>query len=773
MKEIERILELDQIKDQLSSYCACSLGKKMVEEMKIFDDYEDLTRELAMVNEAIRLVYGYGRLPLGGLHDIEPSIKKAERDGMLYPEELLAIADTINACIQVKNYSQNQELDVPYFMEMTNGIVEMKGLMNEINRCINRDGSIPDNASSELSRIRRNITRQSASIRSKMNSLLASEREYLSEPIITTRNDRYVLPVSISYKNQVKGIIHAQSSSNRSAYIEPESVVLMNNALQDERMKEQHEIEKILYNLSQKVKNEKLHLTINLEIMGTLDFLFAKGTYGKEHDCVVAAITPKFNHLELKQARHPLIDPGQVVSNDICVEEPYHMLLITGSNTGGKTVALKTVGLLSLMSLCGMAIPCTKAVIPFFDQIYCDLGDGQSIAESLSTFSSHMKQIVNITENVTAQSLVLIDEVGSGTDPREGECLAQAVLEYLHDYHCITVASTHYSGLKKYAKDCEYIQFASVEFDLETMAPTYHLLNGVIGHSYAFEISSKLGLNSHIVMRASDIKDNNQSQEDQLLEKLEDEMENNRQLEEKLNLQIEAMRIETRKLQQERNRLQQQREKFMEEAKKEADAYIEERKQEADIIFNDIKTRDSQVKMHEVIQARHDLDQLKSVKEESVQIDNSNREFKIGDRVRVISVNREAQIVEISKNKQEVTVSMGGLKMHLDKNDIEYLGKQKKPVVKAKQKSVTKVTTGHYECNVIGMRYVEAMETVDKFLDDALVNHYPSVRIVHGMGTGALRNGIRKMLDKNKHVASYRDGGPNEGGLGATLVYFE
>lgn len=771
MSEIEKILELDIIKQQISSYCACSLGKDMVDEMEMYDDLEDLVEELKIVDEAMSLVYGYGRLPMGGLHDIRPYLQKARMDGILYPEELIRVADTLQACLQVVVYRNSHELEVPRFMELTSRITELKDLIRTITHSISRDGTVYDSASSELARIRKAIKQQSMAIFRKMNDLLSSEKDYLSENIITTRNDRYVLPVNVSYKNQVKGIIHAQSASNKSAYIEPESVVLMNNALQDERMKEQAEIERILFEITQKIKAHYGEIFVNIDIMKELDFIFAKATFGKERDCVVADVVDEYDCLEIIQARHPLIDPKKVVSNDIVMAKPYHILLITGSNTGGKTVTMKTVGLLSMMSLYGLPIPCNKATIPFFDSIYCDLGDGQSIAESLSTFSSHMKNIVNITDHVSHTSLVLIDEVGSGTDPREGECLAQAVLQYLHQFECITVASTHYSALKKYAKECEYVQFASVEFDLENMQPTYRLLNHMIGQSYAFEISKRLGLKLEIVEDANVIKEHLLSKEDQLLEKLEQEMENQRQLQLRLEAQLLEAKKEYNRLNHERKQLENKKEQLMEEAKKDADQYVEDKKLEVQLILDDLKSKAYEVKMHEVIDSKQQLEKLKSKKNQEVLVGDENFVFHVGDKVKVLSVNREAEVTEVSRGG--LTISMGGLKMHVRNKEVVYIGKVKKEKVVSSKKSLKTSSTGHYECNVIGMRYVDAMSVVDKFLDDAIVHRYPHVRIVHGMGTGVLRNGIRKMLDKNKHVVSYRDGGPNEGGLGATLVYFE
>lgn len=772
MNKIAERLEFDKVKQKLLSYTACSLGKNLIEQLGMYENKKELLYQLELTDEAIRLIYGYGRLPLGGLHDLSHAIRKAKMDGMLYPQQLLEIASSLEAVQAVMGYQKACEIEVSHFDELVGQLNEIPGLSRDIQRCIDRDGTIKDNASKELYAIRRRIRNLDASIRQKMDQLASSQKEFLSEAIVTTRNDRFVLPVKTVSKGNIKGIVHAESATSKTSYIEPESVVLMNNQLTEEKNNEQHEIERILYELSQEVKNYAATLEYNQEAMQILDFMFAKGAYGQAIDGCIAKIQEDYSILSFKQARHPLIDPKQVVANDIEFESPYHMLLITGSNTGGKTVTLKTVGLLAMMSLSGLAVPCKQAIVPFYDQIFCDLGDEQSIEQSLSTFSSHMKKIVDIVEHVTGQSLVLIDEIGSGTDPREGESLAQAILDELHEYHCHVVASTHYSGLKKYAKEQPFILFASVEFDLETMSPTYHLLNGLIGQSYAFEISSRLGLSDKIVHRARMIKEDTMSKEDHLLETLENELENNRQLQVKLDETIASYQQQEKQLQRKLKQIEDKQEKVLEEAKAKANEIIEEAKGEVQIILDELKSEAKEIKPHMINNARHELDDLKYVKEEERLINLEKHDYQVGDRVKILSVNREGQVVGISKNGQ-LTVSLGGLKMQLKQEEVQFIGKALKPKVKVNAKSVKTTSSGHYEINVIGMRYEEAMIMVDKFLDDALVHHYPHVRIIHGMGTGALRNGVRKMLDRNKNVVSYRDGGPNEGGLGATLVYFE
>lgn len=772
MKEIYETLEFNAVKLELNQHAACSLGKAIIEQLKMYDNKEELLYQLALTDEASRLIFAYGKAPLGGVYDNSLFYQKAKMDGILYPRDLLQIVSSLEATNAIINYSNENELNTPHFLKLTEQLFGAKNIINEVLRCINYDGEILDLASPELYRIRKSIKNIEVNIQQKMDQLSSLSKDYLSENIVTSRNDRFVLPVKSIYKSKVKGIVHAESASNKTAYIEPESIVLLNNQLAEEKMNEVEEIERILYQLSQMIKKDVHDLQNNQEILAIIDFMFAKGSYANALNCNIATILDNYDCLKLCQARHPLIDQNKVVANDIIIQPPYHMLLITGSNTGGKTITLKTIGLLSMMTLSGLAIPVSQASIPFFDMIYCDLGDEQSIEQSLSTFSSHMKKIVEITRDVTSQSLVLIDEVGSGTDPREGESLAQAILDYLHGYKCILAASTHYSELKRYAKAKDFVLCASVEFDLEHMKPTYHLLTGSIGQSYAFEISSRLGLNDHIVANAKEIKEKSLSKEEILLEKLEKEIENNRQLQLKLQESILLNEKQEKQWRHKNHQFEIEKDKMLEEARKEANLIIDQAKGEVQLVLDDIKNQAKEVKMHVVIDAKHQLDQLKYQENTKVIKNNDTREYKIGDRVIILSLNREGEVLSLPKNGK-LTVSLGGIKMQVGKEEIKYVGPALKTKTKVNSKSIKKVSSGQYEINVIGMRYEEAMAVVDKFLDTALVNNYPHVRIIHGMGTGVLRKGIRKLLDKNKHVVNYRDGGPNEGGLGATLVYFE
>lgn len=768
MKNIYETLEMNVIIEQIKQFCASSLGKNKVDSVYIFNDIDDLNESLCKVNEAMKYISLQGRLPLGGLSDISLSLEKVNRDGSLLTEELLKILSHLECVQSVKNYFLVSDLKTHYLNEMSDGLVENQGLIEEIKRCILPDGSVSDHASERLYALRKQIHDIRNSIRHQMESYVKESKDYLSIDRMTSKNDRLVLPVKVGYKNQIQGLIHAQSATGQTVYIEPERVVMMNNHLAQLKQEEQEEIRRILYHLSQIVKQNYYHFVFNLDILEEFDFIFAKGQYGYIHQCCIPVIQDNGDCLELIEARHPLIDEKKVISHTIRLLNQ-KMLLISGSNTGGKTVTLKTVGLLSMMALCGIPVLCLEAKIPLFDHIYVDLGDEQSIEQSLSTFSSHMMKTIEILNNATSSSLVIIDEIGSGTDPQEGESLAEAILEKFIEKKSFVFASTHYGKLKTFAKEHPQILLASVGFDLEKMRPTYHLKLGSVGQSYAIEIAQLLGLDQDIVKRANDIKDESMSEHERLMEKLEKQQE---LLDSKQN-ELNDLIIKNQKLEKQYHhqihQIEQQKDLILKKAQDQANQLLEEAKENIDLIVDEMKS--SSLKQHEIIQAKHDLDHLKY--QDPIEVIKQDHDLAVGDHVKVMKMNREGDIVEILKNHM-IMVSLSGLSVKLHEDEVQFLHSQTK-VKKMKKATIKKSVkkTGSYEINIIGKRYEEAMAIVDKFLDDALVLGYPHVRIVHGMGTGALRKGVRKLLEKNKHVVSYRDGGPNEGGLGATLVYFE
>lgn len=770
MKNIYDTLEFNQIKNRISSYCVSSLAKAKIEELMPMNDIDELKLEQKYLQQAMKLIFKYGKMPIGYFTDVEPLLLKTTKDGTLFGEDFVQIVYLLNNVKEIQNYLSDKEIDDNELLQLCHELVLPKQLLTDINRCIDGSGNVLDSASLELRRIRRQILSIEANIRTKIDQVKVANKDYLSQEAISTRNNHLVLPVKAGNKNTVKGIIHAVSSSGQTMFIEPDVIVQMNNQLVNAKEDERREVHRILTELSSKVKEHYDVLHENQELMIALDVIFAKAGYGVKIDGIVPEVSEDYQNFNLTKARHPLIDPKAVVANDIILNAPKRMLLISGSNTGGKTVVLKTAGLLSVMALCAMALPCHQATVPMFDQICVDLGDEQSIEQSLSTFSSHMKRLIEITNEVTEKSLVLLDEIGSGTDPKEGQSIAEAILRYLHQVDPLIIASTHYSGLKEFAKNEDYILVAAVEFDQELMRPTYRLIEGSVGNSYAIEISSRLGLNQEIVDMAYQIKESSLTDTDKLLEKLQDELAQVQIEKDRLEALTNEAEVKMNKYNRLINTFEKQKDDLMEQAKLEANKLLEESKQEIDLVVEELKQQ-AVLKPHVVIDAKHNLDLLKH--EQKKIVNDEIREYQVGDVVKVLSANRQGEILSINK-KGILTINMSGLKLNAKPEEVSFISKKVKPKkVKSNLKSLRKTTNQSFELNIIGKRYEEAMLIVDKFLDDAIVNNYTMVRIIHGMGTGVLRNGVRKMLDKNKNVVSYRDGGPNEGGLGATLVYFE
>ena len=664
---------------------------------------------------------------MGYYNDVEPLLLKANKDGTLFGEDFVQIVYLLNNVKEIINYLSDKEIKENELVNLCNQFILPKQLLKEINRCIDSSGNVLDNASKELRRIRRQILSIEANIRTKIEQVKAANKDYLSQEAISSRNNHLVLPVKAGNKNIVKGIVHAVSATGQTMFIEPEIIVSMNNQLVHARDDELREINRILTELSRMVKDNYDLLHENQELMVEIDVIFAKAGYGVQIDGVVPDVCEDYSSFSLIKARHPLIDKDKVVANSIILNEPKRMLLISGSNTGGKTVVLKTAGLLSLMALCGMAVPCNQAVVPMFDQICVDLGDEQSIEQSLSTFSSHMKRLVEITNDVSEKSLVLLDEIGSGTDPKEGQSIAEAILRYLHKVNPLIVASTHYSGLKEFAKNEEYILVAAVEFDQERMIPTYRLIEGSVGNSYAIEISSRLGLKEEIVELAYQIKENSLTDSDKLLEKLQDELTQVQIERDNLELLTNEAKNKMNRYERLINNFEKQKDELIENAKQQANQLLEDSKQEIDLVVEELK-KQAELKQHVVIEAKRNLDLLKH--EEKKIINEEKHAYQIGDIVKVLSANRQGEILSINK-KGILTISMSGLKLNAKPEEVIFVSKKIKPKkVKSNLKSLRKSTNQSYELNIIGKRYEEAMLLVDKFLDDALLSGLQTVRIV-------------------------------------------
>lgn len=759
-------LEFSKILDQVAMYAHSSLATKRVLDLTAYKDLDELHDEIKRTNEAMDIARLLGRLPINAMDDISGAIKLAKTDAILSPEELYAIYHVLDNVSHLKSYFASYEGEIIALRDYATTLEGDEHLKNEIERCILPDFSIADDASAALLKIRKSMRSLTSSIRKTMESYLKTSGDALSLDNLTSRNDRLVLAVKSDHRSEIKGLVHATSASGQTFYIEPERVVTMNNELNDLRADEQEEIRRILKTLSRYVKRIAISLSYDLELVTVLDFIFAKAEYGNFIDGMMPDVVQNGN-LSLHQARHPLIDPEKVVANDIILKQK--VLMITGSNTGGKTVTLKTAGLLSLMAEAGLPVSATKATIPFFDEIYVDMGDDQSIAESLSTYSSHVKKQIQYLHLASKHSLVLIDEIGSGTDPQEGSALAKAMIDAFIQKGCTLIITTHYGSLKNYGQAHDDIALASVGFNIETMKPTYKLKLDTIGSSYAFEIAENLGMDEAIIKKALAYQQEDENETERLAKKLAIKEAELSEKEEYLTKTLAQAQADKQSYEKKLAGIERQREATLEQAKKASNALLDDTKKMIDEIVKEVREKDN-IKDHEVLNAKHMLDELKYEKKQKVKV--QNHTFVVGDHVKIDSMNREGDISEVLKNHQ-VTVLVSGLAIKLKDTDITFLHPKTK-VQKVKSGGRPKMKkTGHYEVNIIGMRYQEAMDTVDKFIDDAIVLGYPSVRIIHGMGTGVLRNGVRKMLKTNKNVKAFRDGGPNEGGLGATVVDLE
>lgn len=759
-------LEFSKILDQVAMYAHSSLATKRVLDLTAYKDLDELHDEIKRTNEAMDIARLLGRLPINAMDDISGAIKLAKTDAILSPEELYAIYHVLDNVFHLKSYFASYEGEIVALRDYVTTLEGDEHLKSEIERCILPDFSIADDASAALLKIRKSMRSLTSSIRKTMESYLKTSGDALSLDNLTSRNDRLVLAVKSDHRSEIKGLVHATSASGQTFYIEPERVVTMNNELNDLRADEQEEIRRILKTLSRYVKRIAISLSYDLELVTVLDFIFAKAEYGNFIDGMMPDVVQNGN-LSLHQARHPLIDPEKVVANDIILKQK--VLMITGSNTGGKTVTLKTAGLLSLMAEAGLPVSATKATIPFFDEIYVDMGDDQSIAESLSTYSSHVKKQIQYLHLASKHSLVLIDEIGSGTDPQEGSALAKAMIDAFIQKGCTLIITTHYGSLKNYGQAHDDIALASVGFNIETMKPTYKLKLDTIGSSYAFEIAENLGMDEAIIKKALAYQQEDENETERLAKKLAIKEAELSEKEEYLTKTLAQAQADKQSYEKKLAGIERQREATLEQAKKASNALLDDARKMIDEIVKEVREKDN-IKDHEVLNAKHMLDDLKYEKKQKVKV--QNHTFVVGDHVKIDSMNREGDISEVLKNHQ-VTVLVSGLAIKLKDTDITFLHPKTK-VQKVKSGGRPKMKkTGHYEVNIIGMRYQEAMDTVDKFIDDAIVLGYPSVRIVHGMGTGVLRNGVRKMLKTNKNVKAFRDGGPNEGGLGATVVDLE
>ncbi|TKI66698.1 endonuclease MutS2 [Lysinibacillus sphaericus] len=778
-----KTLEYDKVRQQVATYCTSSIGKSAIDELVPQTDFEKVVQLLEEMDEGLSILRVKGNVPMGGIFDVRPAARRAQIGGMLSAMELMEVSSTIRASRILRNFLEDLESDeiieIPHFIAKKEMMPVLTGLQHEINNCIDDNGAVLDSASQTLRSIRQSLRAEEAKVRSKLESLTrgSNAAKMLSDAIVTIRNDRYVIPVKQEYRYHYGGIVHDQSSSGQTLFIEPDSVVQANNEIHRLKMKEQVEIERILLALSAMVEEVAPDLFNLVKLLGEIDVILAKGKYGQANKCTM----PKMNkdgYIRLVRARHPLLPIETAVANDIEFGKDITAIVITGPNTGGKTVTLKTVGLCTLMAQAGLPVPALDgSELAVFEQLFADIGDEQSIEQSLSTFSSHMVNIVDILQQFDHESLVLFDELGAGTDPQEGAALAISILDEVHGRGARVMATTHYPELKAYGYNRPGVANASVEFDIETLSPTYRLLIGVPGRSNAFEISSRLGLPESIIDRAKNFTGTDRHEVESMIASLEAtrrQSEDDAERSHDLLLESEALRKE---LQDKLQAYEERKEALDKKAKEKARKIVEEAKREAETIISELremrKNADQVVKEHELIEARKRLEEAtplehNKVLKKAAQVKARAQNLVVGDEVKVLSYGQRGTLLE-KVSDVEWVVQMGILKMKIADTDLEYIKPEKAPIQRV---AGVKNRDSHVklELDLRGERYEDALIRTEKYIDDALLANYGRVSIIHGVGTGALRQGIQSYLKKHKRVKSFRFGEAGEGGFGVTVV---
>lgn len=771
MRDAKTILEFAAVKKQLAEFAYLGFTKQRIMEMDYSTDYFHILEELNKTNEALSIVNSFGRCPIEYIHDLSISVDKAMKQGVLSPEELYRIGSQSTGMVRMKSFFNSLKSNqYPEFEYYINTLHPLKDLKARIDLCITPSFEIYDNASSALAKIRREISVKSSEIRRKMESIIRSKATYLADNLITMRNDRLVIPVKAAYKNALNGIIHDESASQQTVYVEPEAAILLNSQIAALKQQENLEIERILRELTKLVAVDGETLLRNQRMIEEIDFMFAKGAYGISIDALVAELSQE-QIINLRGAKHPLIDKKVAVANDFSLGGEDNLIyLITGPNTGGKTVALKTVGIIALMNQCGLAIPCNFASrLGIFDDFYVDIGDDQSIEQSLSTFSSHISKLTEMVQKANDKSLVLIDEVGGGTNPQEGEAIAMAVISQFHRCQSIVLATTHYANLKTFAIEQGYVTNASMIFDSTEMKPTYKLLKGVSGKSYAFEIATNLGFPLELINEAKNYRKHYMSKSDELIEQLEGELEEVNHQKELIEKQKEETKQEYLAAEEYKDKLKKEELKIKENADEEIDKLVVDAMQSVEDVLNDLKNNDD-LKLHQVINAKARINALKPeiIEDEVTQ---AEKPFEVGDYAYVISAKRRGKIER--KNGDAYLVNIGGISLKVKGSNLQHTEEKSMEIVEKKMMKAEQLLHVPMELNLIGMHVDEALEAVDKYLDNAMRVRLKTVRIIHGFGSGALRNAVQKYLKGKSNVKEFHYGGAYDGGMGATVVVFK
>ena len=793
-QKVLKTLEYHKIIEKLTEYAASEPGKRLCRELEPSSDFEEIVQAQAETADAVARVRQKGSVSFAGISDIGGSLKRLEIGSSLSIHELLAVSSLLTCAARAKNYGRRQESELPddSLDEMFRSLEPLTNVNNEITRCIISEEEVADDASPGLRHVRRQMKITGDRVHTQLNAILNSSRTMLQDPVITMRDGRYCLPVKAEYKSSFQGMVHDQSATGSTLFIEPMAIIKLNNELRELEIREQKEIEMVLAALSMELVPYVETILINLKLLTKLDFIFARAALARHYNCSM----PKFNkngYIHIKDGRHPLLDPKKVVPINVYLGKDFDLLIVTGPNTGGKTVSLKTVGLFTLMGQSGLQILAFDgSELAVFDEVFADIGDEQSIEQSLSTFSAHMTNIVRILEKADSHSLCLFDELGAGTDPTEGAALAIAVLSFLHNMKCRTMATTHYSELKVYALTTPGVENACCEFDVETLRPTYRLLIGIPGKSNAFAISQKLGLPDFIIQDAkSRLEEGDEAFEDLLASLEESRVTIEKEREEIASYKSEISRLKSR-LEQKEERFDERKDKLIRNANEEAQRILREAKETADQTIRQINKLAQSSGVGKELEAertklREKLDKvdknlsLKNEKGPKKTI--SPKKLKIGDGVKVLTMNLNGTVSSLPNAKGDLYVQMGILRSLVNIKDLELLNEpaisgpgmdlMKKNNTGSGKIKMSKSFSVSPEVNLIGMTVDEAIPVLDKYLDDAYLAHLPKVRVVHGRGTGALKAGVHKHLKKLKYVKEFRLGDFGEGDTGVTIVTFK
>ncbi|KRM13449.1 endonuclease MutS2 [Paucilactobacillus suebicus] len=787
-KKILETMEFDRIKDQIAPYLVSAAGKKELASLTPASDYETVNELLGETTASVEILRLNGGMPIPQLSDISEQLKRLKIKATLNGTELAQIARVLRASASTKDFFEKlrqQEIDIKAVEHYVDELVTIPSITKQLVSSVEDDGRLKDEASTKLHGLREKITQTEALIRQRMeNYTRGKESKYLSDSIVTMRNDRYVLPVQANYRNHFGGVVHDQSQSGLTLFIEPQAVMELNNRLREAQIDERHEERRILAELSSTLAPYRIEIAHNETILGHLDFLNAKAAIAHEMNATKPIVSEQ-NHVNLKRARHPLIDPKKMVANDIEIGDAYKAIIITGPNTGGKTITLKTIGLIQLMGQSGLYIPTEEeSSIGVFGDIFADIGDEQSLEQNLSTFSGHMENVKSILDHIDSRSLVLLDELGAGTDPKEGAALAMSILDAIGVKNSYVMVTTHYPELKVYGYDRDQTINASMEFDQETLQPTYRLLLGIPGRSNAFEIAQRLGISSEIISEARSLTDDDSQDLNKMIGDLVEQRKKAHEHELELEHQVaDATDLQT-ELRQKLDQFEANRDQMQDQARVQANHEVAQARQKADQIISHLRQLERQqganVKENQLIDAKGQLNALhmndpKLKKNKVLQREKRKHDLKVGDAVLVKSYGQYGELTR-KMGKDDWEVQLGILKMKVNESDLERTDRKniseqeakqpKRPMVRTQQ---TRQTSARLDLR--GHRYEAAMNEVEQFIDHAILNNLPSVTIIHGKGTGALRKGTHEYLQSNPRVKSFEYAAPNAGGDGATIVF--